>query len=196
MRFYIFLLTVTLFFTACGNNSETPKNSTNNAKPAIGNTAIQPTNANQPSNAPTNLSNLPAGTIAKPDADKTNDAKTLSTVITAYSEALKSKNDAALRKVLSQPTIKAWEDEMKSEGKTKFAEYVAESEYVEGKPYEIRNEEIKGDEAIAEIKGGVFGKWTPIVFVKENGEWKKTDESPQFKSVVGNANTAQKIAPK
>jgi hypothetical protein len=191
MRFYIFLLAISLFLTACGGNNEAPKTNDNAAKPPVSNLP-----ANNPvagNNAPTTP--IPAPT-AKPEAPKTNDAATLKSVVTAYSEALKTKNDAMLKKVLSQSNIKGWEEEMKSEGKTKLAEYIASSEYIEGKPYELRNEEIKGDEAVAEIKGGTFGNWEKIKFVKENGEWKMTNESASVDNVIKNANTAQKIAPK
>jgi hypothetical protein len=192
MRLYIFLITISLFFMACGGgNTETPKN---------GNVNIpKPTNSATPAVNSTNgngMANLPVGPTPKVEAPKVNDAQTLSTVVKGYADALKTKNDAALRKVLSASTIKGWEEEMKSEGKTKLAEYIASSEYVEGKPYELRNEEIKGDEAVAEIKGGSFGVWSKIKFVKENGEWKMTDESPEFIDVQKNANKSQQIAPK
>jgi hypothetical protein len=190
MRFYIFLLTVTLFFTACGGN-DTPKNTANTAKPANGNVATNGANINQPpTTAPNNNQII---TTPKVEAPKLNEAQTLASVVKAYGEALKTKNDGALRKVLSASTIKSWEDEMKSEGKTKLAEYIASSEYVEGKPYEVRNEEVKGDEAVAEIKGGSFGVWSKIKFVKENGEWKMTDESPEFEGVKNAADKSQQL---
>jgi hypothetical protein len=187
MRFYIFLLTVTLFFTACGNNNEAPKTNanTNNKNVPTGN--VPNANGTSVTNTP-----QPAPT-AKVEAPKLNDAQTLASVVTAYGEALKTKNDAALRKVLSASTVQGWEKEMKSEGKTKLAEYIASSEYVEGKPYEVRNEEVKGDEAVAEIKGGSFGVWSKIKFVKENGEWKMTDESPEFDGVKNAADKSQQI---
>jgi hypothetical protein len=189
MRLYIFLITISLFITACGGgNTETPKNgNVNIPKPA--NSATPAVNSSNGNVVP----GLPTGPTPKPPTAEINKAQTLISVMTAYSEALKTKNDAALKKVMSASAVKGWEDEMKSEGKTKFAEYVASSEYVEGKPYEIRNEQIKGDEAVAEVKGGIYGNWTPIIFVKENGEWKITDESPEFQSVQQSANTAQKI---
>jgi hypothetical protein len=187
MRFYIFLLTVTLFFTACGGGNETPKNNANTTKPTNGNVATNGTNTNQP---PTTT---PTTTTPKVEAPEINKAQTLTSVVTAYGEALKTKNDAALRKVLSASTIKGWEDEMKSEGKTKLAEYIASTEYVEGKPYEVRNEEVKGDEATAEVKGGSFGVWSKIKFIKENGEWKMTDESPEFDGVKNAADKSQQI---
>lgn len=194
MRFYIFLLTITLFFTACGGGNETPKpnvNSTGNTKTANNNVNVPTsgTNTNQPP-APN------AGQLTpekKAEAPEINKAQTLASVVTAYGEALKTKNDAALRKVLSASTVKGWEDEMKSDGKTKLAEYIASSEYVEGKPYEVRNEEVKGDEAVAEIKGGSFGVWSKIKFVKENGEWKMTDESPEFEGVKNAADKSQQL---
>ncbi len=189
MRFYIFLLTITLFFTACGGGNETPKNNANTPKPTNGNVATNGTNANpSPTTTPNNN-----GTTPKVEAPKVNDAQTLASVVKAYGEALKTKNDAALRKVLSASTVKGWEDEMKSEGKTKLAEYIASTEYVEGKPYEVRNEEVKGDEATAEVKGGSFGVWSKIKFVKENGEWKMTDESPEFDGVKNAADKSQQI---
>jgi hypothetical protein len=195
MRFYIFLLTITLLFTACGGTTATPNANTNGKNAPNVNIATTGTNTNQPpTNLPTNNSPVPP---TKVEAPKLNEAQTLAAVVTGYGEALKTKNDAALRKVLSASTIQGWEKEMKSEGKTKLAEYIASNEIQDGKlVYEVRNEEIRGDSAIAEIKGGSFGVWEKIKFVKENGEWKMTDESPTFDDVKKNANTAQKIAPK
>jgi hypothetical protein len=191
MRFYLFLLMISLFFTACGGNNETPKNNAGNT--------VNPSNSNLPKNVNLPNSNQAAGnnvpnSVAKtPEPPKVNDAKTLSLVVAAYSDALKTKNDAALRKVLSQSAVKGWEDAMKEEKRTKLAEYVAENEYVEGKPFEIRNEEIKGDEATAEMKGGVYGVWSKIGFSKENGEWKFNGKSDDISEVKSAANTAQKI---
>lgn len=195
MRFYIFLLTITLLFTACGGGNETPKpnaNSTVNANKAAGNVnaPTSGTNTNQPP-AP-NTGQLT--TEKKAEAPEINKAQTLTSVVTAYGEALKKKDDAALRKVLSASTIKYWEEEMKSEGKSKLAEYLASSEIKDGKlMYEVRNEEIKGDEAVAEVKGGSFGVWSKIKFVKENGEWKMTAESPEFDGVKNAADKSQQI---
>jgi hypothetical protein len=194
MRFYIFLLTSALLFTACGGTTETPKANTNaNGKNLSNVNGTTSSPSSSPATVPNNGQPAP---IVKAEAPKVNDAQTLAAVVTAYGEALKTKNDAALKKVLSVSTIQSWEKEMKSEGKTKLAEYIASSEYVEGKPYEVRNEEVKGDEAVAEVKGGSFGVWSKIKFVKENGEWKMTDESPEINDIIKNANTAQKIAPK
>jgi hypothetical protein len=191
MRFYIFLLTITLFFTACGGNNEAPKTNANTTKPTNGNVATNGTNINQPpTNAPNNTITT---TTPKVEAPKLNDAQTLASVVKAYGEALKTKNDAALRKVLSASTLQGWEKEMKSEGKTKLAEFIASTEYVEGKPYEVRNEEVKGDEAVAEIKGGSFGVWSKIKFIKENGEWKMTDESPEIDGVKNAADKSQQL---
>ncbi len=195
MRFYIFLLTITLLFTACGGTTATPNaNTTTNGKnvPSVNGTTSNPSSS--PTTVPNDNSPVPP---TKVEAPKLNEAQTLAAVVTGYGEALKTKNDAALRKVLSASTIQGWEKEMKSEGKTKLAEYIASNEIQDGKlVYEVRNEEIRGDSAIAEIKGGSFGVWEKIKFVKENGEWKMTDESPTFDAVQKNANTAQKIAPK
>jgi Putative lumazine-binding len=192
MRFYIFLITITLIFTACGGGTETPKTNGNSTKPSTTTVTNSGTNTNQ---LPTNSPNINSPeTVKKPDAPKVNEAQTLASVVSAYGEALKTKNDAALRKVLSTETIKGWEEEMKSEGKTKLAEYLASSEVQDGKiEYEVRNEEVKGDDAVAEIKGGSFGVWSKIRFVKENGEWKITNDSPEIDDVKNAANKAQQI---
>ena len=41
---------------------------------------------------------------------------------------------------------------------------------------EFRNEKIEGDKASAELKGGTYVNWTKFNFVKENGEWKFTNQ--------------------
>jgi hypothetical protein len=111
--------------------------------------------------------------------------------MTAYYEALKKKDDAALRKVISQDTLKMWEADMKDEKKTSLTGFLTDLEAVSEKPFEVRNERIEGDTAVAEIKGGNYGVWTPFKFVRENGEWKMTNQSPDFDDVKKSASDSK-----
>jgi hypothetical protein len=130
--------------------------------------------------APRNNANNSFNMTKTPVAPKTNDAPTITPVVRAFYDALKKKDDAALRKVLTQASIKSLEEDMKAEGAKSLVEYVAESEILY-KPVEVRNEKIEGDRATAEIKGGAYVNWTKITFVKENGEWKFTNKFEDVK---------------
>jgi hypothetical protein len=172
MRFYI-LLFFAFFLTGCGT-TEKPTN-TANTKPA---NAANTTEAN---------TNNPLETTKTPEAVTTNDAPTLTPVVQNYYEALKKKDDAALRKIYSQDTLKSLEADMKSENKKSLAEFITELEPVPATPFTVRNEQINGDTATAEMRGGSYPNGIKIKFVKENGEWKITNESPEINSVKQSA---------
>lgn len=135
-----------------------------------------PTNANIAKSANTNVAEAtnadnPLATIKKPEAATSNNAPTLSPVVENYYEALNKKDEAGVKKYLSQSALKYQETEAKAEQKTVLA-YLIEAEDPTGEKREVRNEKIEGETAVAEIKGGSLGVWTPIKFVRENGEWK------------------------
>ncbi|MCS6873341.1 MAG: nuclear transport factor 2 family protein [Pyrinomonadaceae bacterium] len=109
-----------------------------------------------------------------------NEAPTLAPLMQAYYDALKRRDEQALRKTLSSDTIKSLEEDMKAEKKKSLVDFILELETLPDKPYEIRNEKIDGESAIAEIKGGSYQVWTKFYFVKEAGEWKITNKSPDF----------------
>ena len=123
----------------------------------------------------------------------TNAAPTLAPVVAAYYDALKKKDDAAIRKVLSAEFIKSLEIDMKEEKKTSLSAFIAELDKVPEKPVEVRNEKIEGDKGVADIKGGSYVNWTAISFVKEGGAWKMSNEIPDIQSVKQsvNSNTAK-----
>ncbi len=178
MRFFI-LLFLTGFFIGCGT-AENSKTATN-LKPPVANTATG--NADNPLN-----------TTKMPEAATTNNAPTLAPVVQAYYAALKTKNDAALKKIYSQETLKSVEADMKSEKKTSLVEFITELEPVPDRPFEVRNEQIQGDTGVAEIRGGSYPNGIKINFVRENGEWKMTNESPEIQSVkqsASNSNSAK-----
>lgn len=179
ITFFTAILIFTIFLTGCPS-PEPPLNVNTNA-----------TNAN--ANAPKANTNTPFNTEKPPEAATSNNAPTIAPVVKAYYDALKKKDDAALRKVLTQEFAKTLEADMKSEGGTSLAAYAAELEDLT-KPVEVRNEKIEGDKAIAELKGGTYVNWTAFEFARENGEWKFTGKNPDVKAVkesVSNSNTAK-----
>ena len=135
--------------------------------------------------ANTNAAPPPANTgletNKKPEAATTNNAPTLTPVVQTYYDALKKKDDALVKSVMSQDFIKSIEEDMKAERKTGLAAYMAEFDTIPEKPVEVRNEKIEGNNAVAELKGGAYINWTPFAFVNEGGKWKFTGGSPVLK---------------
>lgn len=176
--FFIIITISAIFLTACPS----PDNPLNTN---AGNTNLP--NANK---VVVN-SNSPFNTVPKPVTETTNNAPTLAPVVAAYYEALKKKDDAGIRKVLSAEFIKMLEADMKDEGKTSLAAYITEIDKVPEKPVEVRNEKIEGDKATAELKGGMNINWTAYTFRKESGAWKMTNDFTDVQSVnQSNSNTA------
>ena len=171
MQFKIFLTFVFglgIVMAGCGGTTTTTN---------VANT----TAANANANATAPEANTGLGTTKKPEAATTNNAPTLSPVVHAYYEALKKKDDALLKSVMSQAFIKSVEDDMKDEKRTGLAAYMAEFDKIPEKPVEVRNEKIEGSDAVAELKGGAYINWTPFAFVNEGGKWKFTGGSPVLK---------------
>lgn len=183
MRFQILLFTnilfITILFSGCGNTAA-PTNSANS--PTANTANINAVKAN----------NNPLVTNKAPEETTTNKADTIAPIVNAYYEALKKKDDAALRKVYSQATLKSLETDMKEEGAKSLVQFITELEPVPDRPFEVRNEQIQGDTAIAEIKGGAYPNGIKIKFVKENGAWKMTNESPAFDEVKNAVNNSVK----
>ena len=178
MRFYI-LLFLTIFLISCG----TSENS---------NTAVNTNSAG--ANAAIANANNPLSTTKTPEAATANDAPTLAPVVQNYYAALQKKDDAALRKIYSRETLKSLEADMREENKKSLAEFITELEAVPDTPFTVRNEQIQGDTAIAEMRGGSYPNGIKIKFVRENGEWKLTNESPEIQSVkqsTVNSNSAR-----
>ncbi len=186
MRFYILLfLTITLI--GC-NSSETPVN-TANTKSANTNAATGGGGA-----ADGGAADNPLNTTKMPEAATTNNAPTLAPVVQNYYAALQKKDDAALRRVYSRETLKSLEADMREENKRSLVEFITELEPVPDTPFTVRNEQIQGDTAVAEMRGGSYPNGIKIKFVRENGEWKMTNESPEIQSVkqsTANSNSAR-----
>jgi hypothetical protein len=170
---------LTIFLTGCG----APENS---------NTAVNTNTAG--ANAAIANANNSLATTKTPEVSTTNDAPTLAPVVKNYYAALQKRDDAALRRIYSRETVKSLEADMKSEKKNSLVEFITELEPVPDTPFTVRNEQIQGDTAIAEMRGGSYPNGIKIKFVRENGEWKLTNESPEIQSVkqsTGNANSAK-----
>lgn len=179
-----------IFFTAIsalallsnGCKSDVPVNSAN-------------TNAvNRAANVSSTNTDNPLETSKTPEAATTNNAPTLAPVVRAYYDALKKRDDAALRKVYAADTLKSLQADMKEEKKTSLVEFLTELEPAPDQPFEVRNEQIQGNTAIAEMRGGSYPNGIKVKFIKENGEWKLTNESPELDAVrqsSGNSNQSK-----
>lgn len=145
-------------------------------------------------NRPASNANNPLNTNKTPEPPSTNNASTIAPLMASYYNALKAKDDAALKKLFTVKALANLEKDMKEEKKTSLSAFISELEALPEKGWEVRNEKIDGDSAVAEIKGGSYGVWTKMKFAKEGGEWKLTGESPEFEAInktASNSNTVK-----
>lgn len=179
--FFTIFLTFSLLTFGCGGSEEINKNQNTNL--ANTNTPIK-TNANDS-----------LGTTKTPEAATTNDAPTLTPVIKAYCEAIIKKDNATLQKIHSRETLMIYEKDMEEENKTSLADFLSELDPIKDiNQCTARNEKIEGDKAIAEIRNENMPNGIRVEFVKENGEWKLTNKSPEFEAIkqsATNSNSAK-----
>lgn len=161
------ILILSAFIGACGGSTPAPNNAT----------AVNNVNANL---AKTNV-NSPVAVTTPTPATTTNDAPTLSPVYKAFCAAFAKKDEAAIRKVYSAETLKSFEEQMK-DGNIKSLIKFLEDDDPAG-TCSVKNEVITGDKAVGELVAGAYPNGFKIVFVKENGEWKMTSQSPTFDAV-------------
>jgi len=153
-----------------------------------------PANSNSgAANAAKANTNNPLETTKKAPEEVTNNAPTLTPVFKAYCEAWTKNDEAALRKVYSKDTIQFFESQMKLEKAKNLIKYLEATDRVSGNPCEVNNEKIDGDKAVARIRSDKYPNGIPVVFVKEDGEWKMTNKSPalDIKQPAASANSAQ-----
>jgi len=157
ITFFTTIFILTFFLSGCTSSPDTT-NSTNTL--------------NKNTNTATINTNNPLETTKKTEVATTNNAPTLTPVVQGYYAALLKKDEAGAKKFLSQSALKYWEEEMKDEDMPTLLAILEDNEAPVEVKREVRNEKVTGDTAVAEIRGGSLGVWTPIAFVKENGEWK------------------------
>ena len=159
------IIILSAFIGACGGN--TPPN---NAPVNNGNANVPQTNVNSPV----------AVTTPTP-ATTTNDAPTLSPVYKAFCAAFAKKDEAAIRKVYSAETLKNFEEQMKDNNIKSLLKFLEDDD--PAGTCSVKNEVITGDKAVGELVARAYPNGFKIVFVKENGEWKMTNQSPTFDAV-------------
>lgn len=89
-----------------------------------------------------------------------------------YTKAIKAKDTATMKLLLTDDTVRMHEEQAKAQGMTAEEIINRESLIAENqKTVKFRNEKIDGDRATLEVESS-FGSWQTIVFKRENGEWK------------------------
>jgi len=142
-------------------------------------------------NAPVNTANTPKVDTASPNspvavttptpAQTTNDAPTLTPVYKALCAALLKKDEAAVKSVYSAATLANFAQQMKDNKVTSLLKFL-EDDVPKG-DCSAKNEVITGDKAVADIVSSIYPNGFKVVFVKENGEWKMTNQSPTLDNV-------------
>ena len=157
----IIFFSIATMMAACGG-SDTPANDAG----STANTA----------NAPRANSNNPVAVTTPTPDQVTNNAPTLTPVYKAYCSAVVKKDDAAIRKFFTADTLKHYEEQMKDENIKKLSEYV---DPVTNEVCEVSNERFKGDKAVAKVKTVSYPTGFDVLWIKENGEWKMSNITPE-----------------
>lgn len=89
-----------------------------------------------------------------------------------YTKAIKQKDTATMKLLLSNETIKMHEQEAKAQNVSLDEIVKRETLFDEGQTsVEYRNEKIEGEKATLEVKNA-FGNWERVPFVFEDNAWK------------------------
>jgi len=90
----------------------------------------------------------------------------------AYTKAIKQKDTTAMKKLLSEASLKMHEQEAKAQNSNLDDVVKRETLFNENQTsVEFRNEKIEGDKATIEVKNS-FGSWEIVPFVREENLWK------------------------
>lgn len=94
----------------------------------------------------------------------------------AYTQAIKKKDAAQMKALLSKGSIKMAQDEAKEQNVPLEEIIKRETLFSEDqRTVEFRNEKIMGETATIEMKNS-YGTWDIMPFVKEDGKWKIAKE--------------------
>lgn len=94
----------------------------------------------------------------------------------AYNQAIKEKDTAAMKSLLSKGSIKMAQEEAKAQNVSLDEIVQRETLYSPGQTtVKIRNQKIEGEKASIEVENS-YGAWDVVPFVKEDGKWKIAKE--------------------
>lgn len=151
MKFYLFVFIALLGVSSCTDTTEKGSDSSGD-----------PTTATSPEAA--------APTDGADTAGKVNAAP--KDALEAFVNAVKAKDETAIKAALSEKTNKMFELKTKMDGKGILDAFDAKEFEAFSKAPEVRNEKIEGDKASLETKDPTEDKWDEMKFVRENGSWK------------------------
>ena len=167
---FIQILSALIFLGACSTSSE-------NTNPANTNAAGSKTPNASPSVAAAN-NNAPVA-IASPTVQPSEGSSAPCAVVAAHHAALLRKDEAALRKTLTQATIRQFEADAKADGEKTIVGYLTAYSSPTTKP-PICGGTVQGDAATLQVKDGETGVVSTWKAAKESGEWKLDLLSVQF----------------
>jgi hypothetical protein len=94
------------------------------------------------------------------------------TTFKTYTKAIKNKDTAAMKVLLSEATLKMHEQEAKAQGVSVDDIVKRETLFGENQTtVEYRDEKITGEKATLQVKTQ-YGSWETVPFVREDGVWK------------------------
>ena len=94
----------------------------------------------------------------------------------AYNQAIKEKDTAAMKSLLSKGSIKMALEEAKVQNVPVEEVLGKETLYSPGQTtVKIKNQKIEGESATIEVENS-FGTWDVVPFVREDGKWKIAKE--------------------
>ncbi|MEZ5308873.1 MAG: hypothetical protein R2684_17140 [Pyrinomonadaceae bacterium] len=164
-----------LLYSACFGEEETAKNSNSEAASsplAKNDNVATPSEANKPGLE---------SSVTTPTPVKRVEAVTLKPLIESYCKARREKNEAAIRKLYSAASVRDLEAKAREDGEASIVEYL-EVEPV-GSKCAVYNERVAGNVGEALVVTESYPNGSSWKFVKENGEWKMTNQSSDFDKV-------------
>lgn len=174
MRFqsliFIFAVTASILISGCFGETKTKKEETN-----------KEANLNKPIAPKKKADDPPKGTVKTPTPKTVNKAETVKPIVDAYCSAMQKKDEATLRKIYSSASLKQMAADMREDGVRSLAEYLSNEPV--GNQCLVRNEQVSGNAAIALVTTQTYPNGIQWKFVKENGEWKMTNQSSDFDAV-------------
>ena len=94
------------------------------------------------------------------------------TTFKTYTKAIKNKDTAAMKVLLSEATLKMHEQEAKAQGVSVDDIVKRETLFGENQTtVEYRDEKVDGEKATLQVKTQ-YGSWETVPFVREDGVWK------------------------